>query len=167
MQLHTLPWPRAELEALGELEVNLRVTLSYFVEPNPGERGWTRRHRYASHGLRFAVKRGLETLNDFRYRINQAVQAEEQGGAPIDAGPDNWFLGSLRTVGSIHSDIWTGTAAELSRRDPVGGWWKEKPTLARFDRRARYALIVSIRAIAADVDIYTPIETAIPIPVAV
>jgi hypothetical protein len=170
MHLHTLPWPRAELEALGELEVNFRVTLSYFVEPNPGERGWTRRHRYASHGLRFAVKRGLETLNDFRYRINQAAQAEEQGGVPIDPGPDNWFLGSLRTVGSIHSDVWTGTAAELSRRDaiavyPVGGWWKEKPTLARFDRRARYALLVSIRAIAAAVDIYTPIETAIPIPV--
>ena len=44
-----LPWPRAELLALGDLDVELRMTLSYFVEPNPGERGWTRRHRYASH----------------------------------------------------------------------------------------------------------------------
>jgi hypothetical protein len=48
MHLHALPWPRAELEALGETEVELRITLSYFVEPNPGDRGWTRRHRYAS-----------------------------------------------------------------------------------------------------------------------
>src|SRR3546814_17510072 len=55
MNLHRLPWPRAELAALGELDVELRITLSYFIEPNPGERGWTRRHRYASHNLRFAV----------------------------------------------------------------------------------------------------------------
>src|SRR3546814_7093768 len=43
MNLHRLPWPRAELAALGELDVELRITLSYFIEPNPGERGWTRR----------------------------------------------------------------------------------------------------------------------------
>ena len=74
MQLHRLPWPRDELRALGNLEVELRVTLSYFVEPNPGERGWTRRHRYASHSLRFAVKRSLETLPQFRQRINRAAE---------------------------------------------------------------------------------------------
>jgi hypothetical protein len=166
MHLHSLPWPRAELEQLGEVEVDLRVTLSYFVEPNPGERGWTRRHRYASHGLRFAVKRELENTNEFRARINRAVQLEEAGANPVGAGPDEWFLGSHRNVGSVHSDIWTGTAAELARRDaiavyPVGGWWKEKPNLARYDRRVRYALIVSIRAVQASIDIYTPIQIAI------
>jgi hypothetical protein len=56
MKLHSVPWPREELAALGAAEVELRATLSYFVEPNPGERGWTRRHRYASHGLRFRIK---------------------------------------------------------------------------------------------------------------
>lgn len=45
MNLHNLPWPRAELQSLGNLDVELRITLSYFIEPNPGERGWTRRHR--------------------------------------------------------------------------------------------------------------------------
>jgi hypothetical protein len=70
MNLHEFPWPRTELEQLGETEVELRVTLSYFVEPNPGERGWLRRHRYASHALRFAVKRALESVDDFRRRIN-------------------------------------------------------------------------------------------------
>ena len=57
MKLHRLPWPL------------LRATLSYFVEPNPGERGWTRRHRYASHGLRFRVKSATETLNEFRAQM--------------------------------------------------------------------------------------------------
>ena len=167
MHLHSLPWPRAELEALGETEVELRITLSYFMEPNPGDRGWTRRHRYASHGLRFAVKRSLETLPAFLARINGAIETEEQG-LPADAGGDEWLLGPIRNLGSIHSDHWRGTGAELARRDaiaiyPVGGWWKEKPSLARYDRSVRYALIVSIRATAGEIDIYTPIEAAVPV----
>lgn len=169
MHLHTLPWPRAELEALGETQVELRVTLSYFIEPNPGERGWMRRHRYASHGLRFAVKKSLETLDEFRARINRAVELEEQG-APVDAGGDEWLLGSIRDVGSIHSDHWNGAGAELARRDaiavyPIGGWWKEKPRLRRYDRSVRYCLIVSVRASAGTIDIYTPIQTAITTPI--
>jgi hypothetical protein len=167
MHLHSLPWPRAELEALGATEVELRVTLSYFIEPNPGDRGWTRRHRYASHGLRFAVKRSLETLPVFQARINGAIEMEEQG-LPADVGGDDWLLGPMRNLGSIHSDHWRGTGAELSRRDaiaiyPVGGWWKEKPNLARYDKSVRYALIVSIRATAGEIDIYTPIQAAIPV----
>ena len=167
MHLHALPWPHAELEALGETEVEFRITLSYFVEPNPGDRGWTRRHRYASHGLRFAVKRSLEALAAFQARINGAIEMEEQG-LPGDGGGDDWLLGSIRNLGSIHSDHWRGTAAELARRDaiaiyPVGGWWKEKPNLARYDRQVRYSLIVSIRATAGNIDIYTPIQAAIPV----
>ena len=171
MNLHRLPWPRAELRALGELDVELRVTLSYFIEPNPGERGWTRRHRYASHGLRFAVKRALESRRQFERRINKAAEIEEQGDAHVsDTGGDDWFLGFPRDRGSIHSDIWRGTAAELAARDaiavyPVSGWWKEKPNLQRWERSVRYALLVSIRAPGADVDIYTPIVTQIGVPI--
>lgn len=173
MNLHRLPWPRAELAALGDLDVELRITLSYFVEPNPGERGWTRRHRYASHNLRFAVKRSLEGLEAFRQRINKAAQDEEAGGAGAAAGGDSWVLGTIRDRGSIHSDIWRGSAAALADRDaigvfPVSGWWKEKPALQRWDRSARYALCVSIRAPGADIDLYTAIanQIAVPIPAA-
>jgi len=77
MNLHSLPWPREELLALGGHDVELRITLSYFIEPNPGERGWERRHRYASHGLRFELNRSLETITQFRLRINKAAEAEE------------------------------------------------------------------------------------------
>ena len=38
----------------------MRVTLSYFIEPNPSQRG-NSRYRYQSHGLRFDVKRPTET----------------------------------------------------------------------------------------------------------
>jgi len=170
MNLHQLPWPRTELEQLAETEVELRVTLSYFVEPNPGERGWLRRHRYPSHGLRFAVKRSLESVDAFRQRINAAVAAEEAGIGAIHAGPDNWLLGRIRDAGSVHSDYWLGTAIDLAQRSaisvyPVGGWWKENPAHERYNRLVRYSLIVSIRAVNGDVDIYTPVQTQIATPV--
>ncbi len=171
MKLHRLPWPRDELLALGEREVELRITLSYFIEPNPGERGWTRRHRYASYALRFAVKRSLENFEQFRRRINQAVAAEEAGEAGNAAGGDKWMLGSIRDRGSVHSDIWRGSAAALAERDaigvyPVSGWWKEKPGLKRWDRSVHYALLVSIRALGAEVDIYTAIANQLAVSVA-
>lgn len=170
MKLHRLPWPKAELAALREAQVELRVTLSYFIEPNPGERGWTRRHRYASHGLRFRMKLSTESVDEFRARINQAARDEEDG-APGGGGED-WLLGTFRDRGSLHSDFWSGSAADLSERDaigvfPVGGWWKEKPYLDRFDAIARYALIVTIRAPGSDVDIFTPVETALTVPTAI
>lgn len=168
MHLHRLPWPREELLALGDQDVELRVTLSYFVEPNPGERGWTRRHRYASHSLRFAVKRSLENLQQFRQRINRAAQSEEDGDLGGAAGGDDWMLGIIRDRGSIHSDIWRGSAAALAERDaigiyPISGWWKEKPGLQRWDRSARYSLLVSIRAPEANVDLYTAIENRLAV----
>jgi hypothetical protein len=171
MNLHQLPWPRDELLALGEQDVEFRITLSYFVEPNPGERGWTRRHRYASHGLRFAVKRSLETLAQFRQRINRAAKAEEADTGVDVGGADEWVLGPrIRDRGSVHSDIWRGTAAELAERDaigvfPVSGWWKENPRLQRWDRSARYALLVSIRAPEVAIDLYTAIANQIAVPV--
>lgn len=168
MHIHRLPWPRDELLALGDHDVELRITLSYFIEPNPGERGWTRRHRYASHALRFAVKRSLETLPQFRHRINRAAEAEEAGEGGGAAGGDHWVLGTIRDRGSIHSDIWRGSAAALAERDaigifPISGWWKEKPGLHRWDRPARYALTVSVRAPGAQVDLYTAITNKLPV----
>lgn len=175
MNVHRLPWPREELAALGDAQVSFRVTLSYFIEPNPGERGWTRRHRYASHSLRFAVKHASETLPEFRCRINKVARDEEEGGLSGNngSGDDNWFLGpTIREHGSIHSDWWTGTAADLASRDaigvfPVGGWWKEKGFLGRYDNAARYSLIVTIKVAGAEVDIYTPVANQIAIVTAI
>jgi hypothetical protein len=171
MLLHNLPWPQDALEELGQQIVQMKITLSYFIEPNPGERGWTRRHSYASHGLCFDVKRGEETLGNFRRRINKAAreEAESQSSSSSDPG---WLLGfRLRNRGSLHSDIWKGTAADLAARHaiavyPTVGWWREKPALLRAERQVRYALVVSLRA-SVDIDLYTPIETEIATPVTV
>ena len=59
MRLHPLPWPIEELTALQNTDVTMRVTLSYFIEPSPGERGWDRSKRsFQKPGLR----RTYETL---------------------------------------------------------------------------------------------------------
>ena len=86
-RFHKLPWPREQLRELFGATVRLRVTLSYFVEPNPSSKGWRGRYRYASHGLRFDVKRPTETLDDFRLRLGNAAAREEGEDAP-QAG--NW-----------------------------------------------------------------------------
>lgn len=169
MKLHKLPWPTEQLLVLGESPVQLRVTLSYFVEPNPGERGWTRRHSYASHGLRFEVKRAEESIDAFRRRINKMVELEELGSRVVSrTGTDNWLLGNIRNRGSIHSDFWSGTAADLATRDavgifPVGGWWKDTPGSNHWNKEVRYSLVVSIRAPESEIDIYTPVMNAVRI----
>jgi hypothetical protein len=138
MHLHRLPWPADLLRDLAEAEVELRVTLSYFVEPNPARRGWARRHRYASHGLRFETQMPEETLAAFRGRVNQLARlADEEQDLMTGSDDRGWDLGvRLRTKGSLHCDRWRGPAAQLADREhiavfPVGGWWKEKPHLKR------------------------------------
>jgi len=171
IHLHSLPWPEEVLRDLGETLVEMRVTLSYFIEPNPGERGWANKYRYASHGLRFAVRRQLETEQQFRQRINQYARDEEY--EKQTAQDQGWMLGEkLRNFGSIHSDTWRGTAAELAARGsiavyPVMGWWKERPKLERWGKQARYALIITIRAPGIETDIYTPVANMIGTPVTI
>ncbi len=172
MNLHRLPWPLVELESLGEKPVEMRVTLSYFIEPNPSERGFRSRYRYESHGLRFDVKRPHESEDDFRARINAAARDEEEG---TRAGGDDagWQIGKQnRHKGALHSDIWRGRAADLASRGtlavyPALGWWRTRPRLERYDSAARYALIVSIRAPEIDVDLYNAVANQIAVPVTV
>lgn len=170
MRLHRLPWPKQVLEQLGGETVRLRVTLSYFVEPSPGRRGWTRKHRYQSHGLRFDIKRPTDIDdNEFLKRITKAAWDEEDA-ADSAADDRNWTIGpNLRCKGSIHSDVWTGTAAQLAASAtiavfPVTGWWKERPSLERWNRSARYSLIISLETDASQTDLYTPIANQIGVP---
>ncbi|MFH0998372.1 MAG: S8 family peptidase [Pseudomonadota bacterium] len=168
LNLHRLPWPLTELEALGETQVEMRVTLSYFIEPNPSERGFRSRYRYESHGLRFDVKRPYESEDDFRARINAAARDEEDGSRT--RGEDHgWKIGPQnRHRGALHSDIWVGSAADLASRGtmavyPVLGWWKTRVHLERYGREARYALIVSIRTPEIEVELYNAVANQIAV----
>ena len=169
MHLHDLPWPRDVLESLGATPVEMRVTLSYFIEPNPSRRGHRSRYRYESHGLRFEVKRPLESILEFRRRINLAARDEDEGTRRRADGDPAWLIGTRgRHRGSLHSDIWRGTAADLASRGviavyPTTGWWKTRPALERYDKAARYTMVVSIRAPEVDVDLYTEVENLVAV----
>ena len=170
IHFHDLPWPTDVLAELGSARVRLRITLSYYVEPNPGRRGWQRRYSYASHGLRFDIRRPTESNTDFQKRLNQKALAEDEQRPLTSSDTGEWFFGPdhQRAPGSLHTDIWTGNAADLAQRGalavyPVTGWWKENPTRDHSDRGARYALIVSIETPNQDVDIWTPVAQQIGI----
>lgn len=176
--LHALPWPREVLEALGAAQVSMRVTLSYFIAPNPGQRGWQSRFRYQSHALRFAVKGATETPERFMQRINRIEREAAAINGEIESMPDpdigGWVLGpNFQKRGSVHSDTWVGTAAQLAEKShiavyPVGGWWKDWKDAAQYNKSVRYALLVTLEVMEdLDVDLYLPIANQIAVPIAV
>jgi len=171
MNLHQLPWPTQELEALGATTVALKITLSYFIQPNPSRRGWQSKFRYQNFALRFAVRAASETTERFQQRINK-ISRDDMGEDRENNMPDpdsaGWLLRSrLRSRGSLHSDTWTGTATALANKSeiavfPVGGWWKEIGRELGDDIEMRYALTISLDvATEGDIDIYNPIATTI------
>jgi len=171
MNFYELPWPTQALRDLGSLPIEMRVTLSYFISPNPSSRVRTR-YRYESFGLRFDVKGPLESRSQFRSRITKAIELDEADRvAPNNSYATNWRIGTqARHKGSIHSDVWEGTAEQLANCGlvavyPTTGWWKTRAHLRKFDNAVNYALLVSIHAPDLEVDLYTPIEEQIAVAV--
>ncbi|CAM3515724.1 S8 family peptidase [Paenibacillus lupini] len=171
MHFHELPWPKDQLLELGNTEVELKVTLSYFIEPGPGEVGWKNRYRYPSCGLRFEIN-GSDTKETFLRRINAAAETDEDE-IEIEGTTVNWLIGKQnRHLGSIHSDVWTGTAAELATSNLIGiypavGWWRERHWLGRWNKRVRYSLVVSLKTPEQSIDLYSVISNKIETTVSV
>ncbi|MFN7930073.1 MAG: S8 family peptidase [Blastocatellia bacterium] len=171
MKLHELPWPRAALQSLGETLVEMRVTLSYFIEPKPQRNERNAKHppSYRSHGLHFDVKRPAESAERFLKRINQVMRDENFLHTSTSKDTENWGIGTqLRRRGSLHSDIWKGTAADLADKGqlavfPVSGWWRNLRSKQKYDHRTRYSLIVTIKTPDVGVDLYEAIRVSIPV----
>ncbi|WOO35116.1 S8 family peptidase [Anaerocolumna sp. AGMB13020] len=168
MHIHTLPWPKELLRELGDVPVKVKVTLSYYIEPGPGEVGWKDKYRYSSCGLRFDMINSDESLDDFKKRINIKMRGEDKtDNGDGTSGSDRWFLGSKnRDVGSIHSDFCELSAVELCECNriaiyPVVGWWRERDYLGKYDSTIRYSMVITISTPKVDVDFYTPIITEI------
>jgi hypothetical protein len=166
MHLHNLPWPVEVLTGLFDSEVTLTATLCYFIEPNPGNKQYSKSYYYQSHGLRFKMIDSGESVEHFRERVNREARLEDQGG--MYSG-ESWIIGNkVRDKGSIHKDIWKGTAADLATRNiiavfPVNGWWRTRKKLLRYNNDVRYSLILSIESPDNTVDLYTPILNQIDI----
>lgn len=165
-----LPWPKDLLLGMGQIPVRLRITLSYFIEPGVGEIGWKDKYRYQSHGLRFDSNNIGESEGDFKKRINIAAREENEvviGNSRID----RWAIGTNnRSNGSIHSDFWEGTPAELATCNhiavyPVIGWWRERKHLGKVETKTRYSLIISLETPAQDIELYTTVKNMIEVPI--
>lgn len=166
MHLHNLPWPVDVLSSLFDSEVTLTATLCYFIEPNPGNKQYSKSYYYQSHGLRFKMIDSGESIERFRERVNREARMEDQNGS---YSGESWIIGNkVRDKGSVHKDIWKGTAADLATRSvvaifPVNGWWRTRKILLRYNNQVRYSLILSIESPDSTVDIYNPVINQIDI----
>lgn len=165
----SLPWPKATLQAASpEVTITLRVTLSYFIEPNPGSRTWDdgKKYKYASHLLGFIPKYKGYTLEEFRSRLD--ANSDNLVESQSDPG---WALGpkARGKCGSLVQDIWRGSAADLVSMESIAvfprakGWWATRKYME--DRKEHgshlksvpYSLIISLET-EADLPIYQEIN---------
>lgn len=164
---YQLPLPAAVLEMLGNDPIELKITLSYFIDPSPGFSANVDPQRYQSFGLRFDLRRKGEAVMAFRQRVNAFERDDPHRGPPPHPDDNRWLLGSDSiSAGSLHCDIWNGPAIELLGRDmicirPVGGWWRDRASAEIVNRSSRYALVVTLKAGRTDIDLYTPITSIV------
>lgn len=163
---YDLPWPRAALAAMAELDVRLRVTLSYFIDPNPSADAPLAPGRYRSFGLRFDLRKKGESVAAFERRINNLADTPDEDLDLVEPDAARLFGAKSVSAGSLHSDEWQCAAADLIDRDrlaiyPVGGWWKASRRPDISDRTARYSLVVTLDAGDAEIDLYAEIEQII------
>jgi hypothetical protein len=146
-------------DGLADLEdapAELRITLSYFAEPNLYRRTMNR-----GLDLAWDLQRPGETEGSFLERVNDLRRGqnwERPGGGGLA-----WALGPQRRArGTVQSDRWEGRAALLAGAKliavvPVLGWWDRRPELKY--STTRFSLIVTLRV--PGVDVYLPIAQAL------
>jgi hypothetical protein len=172
MNIYELPWPKEALEDLGSQEIEMKLTLSYFIEPAPTEMIASNfnRYNYPSHGLRFEINHPNEDIEEFKTRCNKHERDNDFESSGLSTS-NYWKLGkNNRDRGSIISDIWKGNAAELASCNyvavyPTNGWWRTRKHLEAYENEARYTLIVSIYSPSQETDIYTPVQIQITPPI--
>lgn len=169
--LVTLPWPKALFAGSPDTTFSLRITLSYFIQPNPGTRSWDngKKYKYASHLLGFTPKHAGHSMDEFSSRLN----AEEENLADSLADP-GWALGDKlrRKGGSLVQDVWRGSATDLSDMEAIAvfprakGWWatrkygEDRQEHNCHLKSVPYSLVISIES-EADLPIYSAVSTAI------
>ena len=163
MKTFRLPWPDVALVALGAKEVELRCTLSYFIQPDLHSAALERQQFYPSHGLKFDLQRFEESESRTLKRMNKAIISHDP-----NADDSGWLLGwKKRLRGTLHHDIWRGPAYQLVGRrligvSPIRGWWAVSSHIQPQDLPVRFSLIVSIRTPETKNDLVTEVRNSIP-----
>ncbi|MGK4008411.1 S8 family peptidase [Sorangium sp. So ce1036] len=158
MKVFRLPVPD-DIAVHTGTDVELRVTLSYFPEPN-------KFHRKVYHGLdlKWDMQGPQESEGEFLQRINELMRPMDDEGKrrkTSDKKSFPWRIGpQKRSRGTVQSDRWKGRAAYLAGPKliavyPVLGWWEQRKQLRECSMR--FSLIVSITG----PDVYSSVSAAL------
>jgi Subtilase family len=163
MVFYKLPWPQDMLTALGSKKVEIRVTLSYFTEPNSRISA----SFYEGASLGWEMQNPTESDTEFLKRINKQRREEGDSGYRSEIP---WQIGSInRRRGSIQADRWKCEAALLATCNhiavfPKHGWWADKKR-ERPNPTVDYSLIVSIQSEDETIDLYTSVKALVEVPI--
>lgn len=145
VKMYRLPIPESLLVD-ADPEVELRVTLSYFAEPNKFGRS-------TFHGLdlKWDMQGPQESPDEFLQRINALKRPMGPDGMRAKVPTKKsfpWDVGiQLRSRGTVQSDRWRGRMSELVGDKliaivPVLGWWDQRRSLKT--QNMRFSLTVSV-----------------------
>jgi hypothetical protein len=145
VKLYRLPIPH-DLLGDADPDVELRVTLSYFAEPN-------KFGRRVFHGLdlKWDMQGPQESEAEFLQRINLQKRPKGPDGKRKKVANKKsfaWDLGiQLRSRGTVQSDRWHGKMSALAGDKliaivPVLGWWDQRRQLRTQD--LHFSLVVSV-----------------------
>lgn len=166
MHIYELPWPKDTLLMMGEKNVRLTITLSYFIEPGPTDNYVSsfKKYNYASAGLRFELSNVNERMKAFKNRLLRNYDEDE---VKVDNDTQRWGIGiRKRTKGSVHKDWIEMSAVDLATCNliavfPVSGWWYYRKSLGKIETSMRYSLIVSLETEEHQIDFSSEIESKI------
>jgi hypothetical protein len=145
VKLYRLPLPEGLLTD-SDPDVELRVTLSYFAEPNR-----IGRRMYHGLDLKWDMQGPQETEAAFLQRINllkRAMGADSKRVKPPKTRSFDWEVGiQSRSRGTVQSDRWRGKMSALIGDKliavvPVLGWWDQRKALRT--QEMKFSLIVSV-----------------------
>ena len=162
LKLFRLPIPAAEIEELGDAEVELSVTLSYFAEPN-----YVRQTSHHGLDLEWDMQGPAESEEEFLQRINRAQREQDSVDNP-GTSSFRWQIGiQRRGRGTVQSDLWRGPAALLAGSKLIGvyprlGWWDDRKALV--EEEMHFTLVITV-SVPDGVDVYLPISQALAISV--
>lgn len=163
VKLFRLPLPESLLTD-ADPDVELRVTLSYFTEPNKYGR-----RTYHGLDLTWDMQGPQESEQAFLERINALKRQRNADGKRVKSSKTksfDWEIGiNPRSRGTVQSDRWRGKMSALVGDKliaivPVLGWWDQRKALR--EHKMNFSLIVSVLGPG----VYAAIKPKVELPVA-
>jgi hypothetical protein len=145
VKLYKLPLPESLLTE-ADPDVELRVTLSYFTEPNKFGR-----RTYHGLDLKWDMQGPQESDVAFRQRINALLRPTDEDGSRVKLSKTksfDWDVGiERRSRGTVQSDRWRGKMSALAGDKliaiyPVLGWWDQRKALKNSEMN--FSLVISV-----------------------